>query len=66
MTMDDMELAVERWKGDADDPAIAEMLGRMKFVNPTAKTWPESVMQSGRSSRRVTPGLVAHGLCPNP
>src|SRR5436853_4576478 len=41
MTMDDMELAVERWKGSADDPAIRAMLSRMKPEKPTAKACPK-------------------------
>lgn len=41
MTMTEMELAVERLKGNAGDPAILAMLSRMKPEKPTAKACPK-------------------------
>ena len=41
MTMTEMELSVERWKSEADDPAILAMLSRMKPEKASAKACPQ-------------------------
>jgi len=41
MTMSEMELAVEKLKGDSGDPAILAMLSRMKPEKPTGKACPK-------------------------
>lgn len=41
MTMSDMELAAEEFKGEAGEPSIALMLSRMKPEKPTAKACPK-------------------------
>ena len=37
MTMTDMELAVEKLKGESGDPGLEAMLRRMKPEKPTGK-----------------------------
>ncbi|MCK9988957.1 MAG: hypothetical protein AzoDbin1_05429 [Azoarcus sp.] len=41
MSMDDMELAVESWKTQADDAALAAMIAKLKPEKPTAKVCPK-------------------------
>ncbi len=41
MTMSDMELAVESWKTESDDAALAAMLRKVKPEKPTAKACPK-------------------------
>lgn len=41
MTMSEMELAVEKLKGDSGDPAILAMLSRMRPEKPTGKACPK-------------------------
>ncbi len=41
MTMSDMELAVESWKAESDDAALAAMLRKVKPEKPTAKVCPK-------------------------
>ena len=41
MTMSDMEVAVETWKTESDDAALAAMLAKLKPEKPTAKLCPK-------------------------
>lgn len=41
MTMSDMEIAVETWKTESDDAALAAMLAKLKPEKPTAKLCPK-------------------------
>jgi hypothetical protein len=41
MTMSDMEIAVESWKTQSDDTALAAMLRKLRPEKPTAKLCPK-------------------------